>query len=63
MIIRTYFHYVHPFFPVVDARSFLDLFENARNDLSLHLLWSMFLAAANVWVLFILSLPLVGILT
>ncbi|CAI7635463.1 Transcription factor [Penicillium manginii] len=47
MIIRTYFHYVHPFFPVVDARSFLDLFENARNDLSLHLLWSMFLAAAN----------------
>ncbi|KAJ5158890.1 Transcription factor [Penicillium coprophilum] len=47
MIIRTYFHYVHPFFPVVDARSFLDIFENARNDLSLHLLWSMFLAAAN----------------
>ncbi|KAJ5187966.1 Transcription factor [Penicillium cf. griseofulvum] len=47
MIIRTYFHYVHPFFPVVDGRSFLDIFENARNDLSLHLLWSMFLAAAN----------------
>ncbi|KAL4985589.1 fungal-specific transcription factor domain-containing protein [Aspergillus falconensis] len=47
MIIRTYFHYVHPFFPVVDARSFLDMFENARNEVSVHLLWSMFLAAAN----------------
>ncbi|KAH8423434.1 fungal specific transcription factor domain-containing protein [Aspergillus melleus] len=32
MIIRTYFYYVHPFFPVVDARSFLDMFENARNE-------------------------------
>ncbi|EAA66195.1 hypothetical protein AN1077.2 [Aspergillus nidulans FGSC A4] len=32
MIIRTYFYYVHPFFPVVDARSFLEKFENARNE-------------------------------
>ncbi|PGH11781.1 hypothetical protein AJ79_04682 [Helicocarpus griseus UAMH5409] len=47
MVVRTYFHYVHPFFPVVDARSFLDMFEYARNELSIHLLWSMFLAAAN----------------
>jgi hypothetical protein len=47
---------VHPFFPVVDACSFIDTFENARNDLSLHLLWSMFLAAANVWVSFTPSL-------
>ncbi|EAW17083.1 Zn(II)2Cys6 transcription factor [Aspergillus fischeri NRRL 181] len=47
MIIRTYFHYVHPFFPVVDARSFLNMFENVRNEVSVHLLWSMFLAAAN----------------
>jgi hypothetical protein len=47
MIIRTYFYYVHPFFPVIDARSFLDMFENARNEVSVHLLWSMFLAAAN----------------
>ncbi|KAL2844788.1 fungal-specific transcription factor domain-containing protein [Aspergillus pseudoustus] len=47
MIIRTYFHYVHPFFPVVDAGSFLDMFENARSKVSVHLLWTMFLAAAN----------------
>ncbi|KAL3489566.1 fungal-specific transcription factor domain-containing protein [Aspergillus germanicus] len=47
LIVRKYFHYVHPFFPVVDACSFLDMFENARNEVSVHLLWSMFLAAAN----------------
>ncbi|KAL4894187.1 fungal-specific transcription factor domain-containing protein [Aspergillus ambiguus] len=47
MMIRTYFYYVHPFFPVVDAHSFLDTFENERNEVSVHLLWSMFLAAAN----------------
>ncbi|GKZ48713.1 hypothetical protein AbraIFM66951_000797 [Aspergillus brasiliensis] len=47
MLIRMYFYYVHPFFPVVDPRSFLDTFESARNEVSLHLLWSMFLAAAN----------------
>jgi hypothetical protein len=41
---------VHPFFPVVDAHSFLDAFENQRNEVSIHLLWSMFLAAANVRV-------------
>lgn len=57
MIIRTYFHYVHPFFPVIDARSFLDTFENAHNDLSLHLLWSMFLAAANVRLAHSLTFP------
>lgn len=57
MIIRTYFYYVHPFFPVVDARSFLDMIENARNKLSIHLLWSMFLAAANACVAFTPSLP------
>ncbi|KAF3395266.1 hypothetical protein DPV78_009079 [Talaromyces pinophilus] len=47
MMIRTYFYYVHPFFPVIDAHSFLDTFENKRNEVSVHLLWSMFLAAAN----------------
>ncbi|KAI2920376.1 transcriptional regulator family: Fungal Specific TF [Aspergillus niger] len=47
MMIRTYFYYVHPFFPVVDAHSFLDTFENERSEVSVHLLWSMFLAAAN----------------
>ncbi|QRD87264.1 fungal-specific transcription factor [Aspergillus flavus] len=47
MMIRTYFYYVHPFFPVVEVHSFLDTFENRRNEVSVHLLWSMFLAAAN----------------
>ncbi|KAE8409166.1 fungal-specific transcription factor domain-containing protein [Aspergillus pseudonomiae] len=47
MMIRTYFYYVHPFFPVIDAHSFLDTFENRRNEVSVHLLWSMLLAAAN----------------
>ncbi|PCG89844.1 Transcription factor [Penicillium occitanis (nom. inval.)] len=32
MMIRTYFYYVHPFFPVIDAHSFLDTFENKRNE-------------------------------
>ncbi|BCS16145.1 hypothetical protein ALUC_80352S [Aspergillus luchuensis] len=32
MMIRTYLHYVHPFFPVVDAHSFLDIFENRCNE-------------------------------
>lgn len=57
MMIRTYFHYVHPFFPVVDAHSFLDTFENEPSKVSVHLLWSMFLAAANVWVSPTPSLP------
>lgn len=49
MLIETYFHHVHPFFPVVEAKRFIETFESPRrNELSLHLLWSMFLAAANV---------------
>ncbi len=49
LLIRTYFHHVHPFFPIVEARSFLDTYESAeRGNLSVHLLWSMFLAASNV---------------
>ncbi|KAH7357360.1 putative Zn(II)2Cys6 transcription factor [Pyrenochaeta sp. MPI-SDFR-AT-0127] len=47
MLIRAYFHYVHPFFPVVDAKSFIEQFENSRHEMSLHLLWGMFVAAAN----------------
>lgn len=47
MLIRAYFHYVHHFFPVVDASSFLKVFENSPEKVSIHLLWSMFLAAAN----------------
>jgi hypothetical protein len=49
LIIRTYFHHVHPFFPIIEAKSFLDMYESAeRVNLSVHLLWSMFLAASNV---------------
>lgn len=49
MLIETYFHHVHPFFPVVEAKRFIETFESQRrNGLSIHLLWSMFLAAANV---------------
>ena len=49
MLIKAYFHYVHPFFPVVEAKRFIETFESPRrNELSIHLLWSMFLAAANV---------------
>ena len=48
MLIRAYFYHVHPFFPVVEASSFLEVFESSRDKLSIHLLWSMFLAAANV---------------
>lgn len=49
LLIRAYFHHVHPFFPIVEAKSFLDMYESAeRGNLSVHLLWSMFLAASNV---------------
>lgn len=52
MLVKIYFHHVHPFFPVIDARRFLETFESLhRNTLSIHLLWSMFLAAANVCAL------------
>ncbi|KAH7109879.1 putative fungal-specific transcription factor [Dendryphion nanum] len=48
MLIRTYFYYVHPFFPVVEAKSFIEKYESPlRSQLSIQLLWSMFLAAAN----------------
>ncbi|WQF80833.1 hypothetical protein CDEST_05847 [Colletotrichum destructivum] len=47
-LVRLYFHHAHPFFPVIDASAFLDVFENiGAQKLSLHLLWSVFLAAAN----------------
>ncbi|PLN80281.1 fungal-specific transcription factor domain-domain-containing protein [Aspergillus taichungensis] len=47
-LVKTYFHYVHPFFPVVQISSFLQAFESQeQKGASLHLLWSVFLAAAN----------------
>ena len=48
-LVQAYFHYVHPFFPVVHVSSFLKTFESpGQNGVCLHLLWSVFLAATNV---------------
>ncbi|CAG7562607.1 unnamed protein product [Fusarium equiseti] len=47
-LVKAYFHYVHPFFPVVHTSSFLKAFESPeQNGVSLHLLWSIFLSASN----------------
>ncbi|SCO26725.1 probable cutinase transcription factor 1 beta [Fusarium fujikuroi] len=47
-LVQAYFHYVHPFLPVIHVSSFLKAFESpGQNGVSLHLLWSVFLAAAN----------------
>lgn len=45
-MIRCYFHYVHPFAPILDASEFITEYEKGRK--SLLLLWSMFIAAASV---------------
>lgn len=48
-LVRAYFHYVHPFFPIVDIQDFLPKHESGALDkISTHLLWSMYLAACNV---------------
>jgi hypothetical protein len=48
-LVKAYFHYVHPFLPVIHVSSFLRIFESpGQNGVCLHLLWSVFLAAANV---------------
>lgn len=44
-MIRCYFHYVHPFAPILDANEFITEYEKGRK--SLLLLWSMFIAAAS----------------
>ncbi|KAF4414861.1 fungal specific transcription factor [Fusarium acutatum] len=47
-LVQAYFHYVHPFLPVIHVSSFLKAFESPGQDgVSLHVLWSVFLAAAN----------------
>ncbi|KAI9164085.1 Cutinase transcription factor 1 beta [Paramyrothecium foliicola] len=47
-IAQTYFRHVHPFFPVLEPASLLEPLENDKlESFSLHLLWSVFLAAAN----------------
>lgn len=51
-LVRAYFHYVHPFFPIIEAVPFLTTYESAKRDeLGIHLLWSVFLAATHVWTL------------
>ncbi len=48
-LIVAFFHHVYPFLPVVDASTFLQHYaQQGCNNTSLLLLWSMFLAAANV---------------
>jgi hypothetical protein len=48
-LILVFFHHVYPFLPVVDANAFLRHYaQHGCNNMSLLLLWSMFLAAANV---------------
>jgi hypothetical protein len=48
-ILRSYFHYVHPLLPIMDVNCFLAQYEEGGpQNVNLLLLWSMFLAAANV---------------
>jgi hypothetical protein len=52
--IKAYFHYVHAFFPLIEANRFLAHYEQNRGGKqSLLLLWAMFLAASNVRSLFL----------
>lgn len=52
-LIHCYFEHVHFFLPIIDAANFLTEYtSHGFQNLSLLLVWSMFLAAANV------SLPL-----
>ena len=48
-LVHTYFHHVHPTFPVINAKDFLDEFVgNGVQNISLLLLWSMFSTATSV---------------
>lgn len=48
-LVQAYFHYVHPFLPILRVSSFLKAFESpGQTEASHHLLWSIFLAATNV---------------
>lgn len=48
-LICSYFRHVHPLLPIVDSQSFLQQYlEYGYQNVNLLLLWSMFLAAANV---------------
>lgn len=48
-LVRSYFHHVHPFFPIIDTKAFLVAFEDGQYEsIGIHLLWSVFLAASLV---------------
>lgn len=48
-LIHSYFHYVHPFFPIMDVKTFLGRYKSQDiNKIGVHLLWSMFLVASHV---------------
>jgi hypothetical protein len=47
-LIRCYFHYVHPYMPIIDASSFIDKYVKGAEGVNLLLLWSMFFAGASV---------------
>jgi hypothetical protein len=47
-LVRAYFQYVHPTFPVIDASSFLQHYAaNGLDGINLLLLWSMFSVSAS----------------
>lgn len=45
-LVRAYFHYTHPFEPVLDPEDFFNKY--SKGHVSLLLLWSMFVSAASV---------------
>jgi hypothetical protein len=48
-LVRDYFHHVHALLPVIDAGNFLSQYvSRGVSSMNLLLLWSVFLAAANV---------------
>lgn len=47
-LIRLYFHYVHPWLPIINAAEFLQTYNENVDKLSKLLLWSVLYAAASV---------------
>jgi Fungal specific transcription factor domain len=47
-LVETYFNFVHPLFPIINAREFLERYEqNGIQQINLLLLWSMFSVSAS----------------
>lgn len=46
--VKTFFHYVWPVMPVIDAREFLEAFDKDLSTISPLLLWSVFFSALSV---------------